>query len=77
MCIYLNRFQPQIKQNSEEGDGGQELTVPGYKWRLVIAYEGTRFSGFLFLSPLNFYHILLYFPLLRMMDDIEERLFNK
>ncbi|KAA8528158.1 hypothetical protein F0562_035591 [Nyssa sinensis] len=34
------------------GGGGDEdpthlakLTVPGYKWRLVIAYDGTRFSG--------------------------------
>ncbi|XP_059637365.1 uncharacterized protein LOC132279330 isoform X2 [Cornus florida] len=34
------------------GDGRAEdpnhlakLTVPGYKWRLVIAYDGTRYSG--------------------------------
>lgn len=41
-------------QNSGGGDGAEEdpnqlskLTVPGYKWRLVIAYDGTRFSGLL------------------------------
>lgn len=42
--MYISKLQ--IKQNSEDGDdGGKELTVPGYKWRLVIAYQGTRFSG--------------------------------
>ncbi|KAM7487978.1 hypothetical protein LguiB_025462 [Lonicera macranthoides] len=38
--------------NNSNSGGGEEdpnqlskLTVPGYKWRLVIAYDGTRFSG--------------------------------
>ncbi|CAK9170133.1 unnamed protein product [Ilex paraguariensis] len=43
-----------ISLNLGGGNGGEEedrsyqsakLTVPDYKWRLVIAYDGTRFSG--------------------------------
>lgn len=37
---------------------------PNYKWRLVIAYQGTRFSGFLFLIFPSFFSVFFIMKLI-------------
>lgn len=42
------------------GGGGDSIhlgntSASGYKWRLVIAYEGTRYSGWVFTLALDFF----------------------
>ncbi|XP_057773345.1 uncharacterized protein LOC130992640 [Salvia miltiorrhiza] len=36
---------PPLKELSDEREGGGMLPSLGYKWSLIISYDGTRFSG--------------------------------
>lgn len=54
--IIFGKFSQSL--SDEGGAGGDSVHLPktceiGYKWRLVIAYEGTRYSGSVFLLLLS------------------------
>ncbi|XP_042009484.1 tRNA pseudouridine synthase A 1-like isoform X1 [Salvia splendens] len=41
----LSVGSPPLKDLSDEGEDGRMLPSLGYKWCLIISYDGTRFSG--------------------------------